>query len=140
ARLTAALVLVLAAPAAGCGHHAGAPGPKVAAPPGEQAQPPAVTGARAGYDGDSGYRPGLDVSTLAGRRILLDPGHGGRWAGSRGTEGTREADVNLRVALDLASLLRRAGRPVFFTPQTATTPAPPPPSNPPTAPPLPPPL
>src|SRR6185312_8960502 len=95
------------------------------------AAPPAVTPpagapapsakARAGYDGASGYRADLDASALQGRRILLDPGHGGRWAGSRGVENTREADVNLRVALELAPLLRRGGATVFLTRETDTT-------------------
>ncbi|HEV8479315.1 MAG TPA: N-acetylmuramoyl-L-alanine amidase, partial [Candidatus Eisenbacteria bacterium] len=116
ARVTAAL-LALAAFAAGCGHH-GAPPIKVTPPLGE---PSAPAGVRTGYDGDPGYRANLDVSALSGRRILLDPGHGGRWAGARGGNGTREADVNLRVALDLAALLRRAGTQVFLTRESDTT-------------------
>jgi N-acetylmuramoyl-L-alanine amidase len=126
ARVSAALLLALAALAAGCGHHAGAPPPKVAPPPAEQPTTPPPTVARAGYDGDSGYRPEVDASALRGRRILLDPGHGGRWAGSRGTEGMREADVNLRVALALAPLLRGAGAQVVLTRESDTTLAVPP--------------
>jgi N-acetylmuramoyl-L-alanine amidase len=125
ARVTAALVLTLAALAAGCGHH-GAPPPPVTPAPAEQPPAPPPTAARTGYDGDSGYRPDVDASALAGRRILLDPGHGGRWAGSRGSAGMREADVNLRVALDLAPLLRRAGAQVYLTRASDTTLAVPP--------------
>lgn len=79
---------------------------------------PPRTAARPGYEGVSGYRPDLDFSPLRGRKVVLDPGHGGRWPGALGTEGTREADVNLRVALVLADLLRRAGSTVWLTRQS----------------------
>src|SRR5262245_26978541 len=117
ARVTSAAVVTLGMLASGCGHHA-AIAPPAGAP---EPSPAAVTGARAGYDGQSGYRPDLDVTPLAGRRILLDPGHGGHWAGSRGTKDTREADVNLRVGLQLAPLLRRAGAQVWLTRETDTS-------------------
>jgi N-acetylmuramoyl-L-alanine amidase len=55
------------------------------------------------------------VRSLAGRRILIDPGHGGRFAGTVGSEGTREADVNLGVALYLWGLLEEAGAEAFLT-------------------------
>jgi N-acetylmuramoyl-L-alanine amidase len=58
---------------------------------------------------------GLDVSALHGRRIVIDPGHGGAFAGSRGAGDTREADVNLGVALYLWGLLRDAGADVHLT-------------------------
>lgn len=58
---------------------------------------------------------GLDVSPLAHRRIVIDPGHGGAFAGSRGAADTREADVNLGVGLYLWGLLRDAGADVHLT-------------------------
>jgi N-acetylmuramoyl-L-alanine amidase len=84
------------------------------------APPETLPPPRAGYDGVSGYGPDLDTKPLADRRIVLDPGHGGRWAGTRGAAGTREADVNLRVGLALCDLLRRAGAQVWLTRESDT--------------------
>lgn len=51
------------------------------------------------------YRPSLE-----GRRIFLDPGHGGEDRSGKGPEGDAvEADVNLRVALALREYLVAAG-------------------------------
>lgn len=55
---------------------------------------------------------------LAGVRIVLDPGHGGRadrpnW--KRGPTGLREAEINLRAALFLRDLLTAAGADVHLT-------------------------
>ncbi len=55
---------------------------------------------------------------LKGVRICLNPGHGGDAAQrgfKRGPTGVREAEVNLRVALYLADLLRAAGAEVLLT-------------------------
>ncbi len=111
-----ALAALLSLPA--CGRR-GAPPPSPAPPP-----PPSVPGVpppaaaipiRAGYDGSSGYAPDLDTAPLTDRRIVLDPGHGGRWAGTRGAGGLTEAEVNLEVALELSTLLQRAGASVWLT-------------------------
>lgn len=40
------------------------------------------------------------------RRIVVDPGHGGHDPGAMGSNGTREKDVVLQIALKLAKLLR----------------------------------
>ncbi len=56
-----------------------------------------------------------DFTPLAGRRILLDPGHGGKYRGAIGPSGLAEADVNLGVALYLRGLLEWAGATVFMT-------------------------
>jgi len=58
---------------------------------------------------------GIDARVLRGRRILLDPGHGGRFGGAEGVANTREADVNLGVALYLWGLLHDAGAEVALT-------------------------
>jgi N-acetylmuramoyl-L-alanine amidase len=42
-------------------------------------------------------------------RVLVDPGHGGKDAGAIGWKRTKEKDVNLRTALDLAKRLRETG-------------------------------
>ncbi len=56
-----------------------------------------------------------DFGPLAGRRIVLDPGHGGRFRGAVGPAGLAEADVNLGVALHLRGLLEWAGAAVAMT-------------------------
>ena len=58
---------------------------------------------------------GIDVGAVAGKVIVLDPGHGGGYRGARGTGGTAEADVNLAVALFLWGLLSEAGADVHMT-------------------------
>lgn len=40
------------------------------------------------------------------KRIILDPGHGGKDPGATGPDGAFEKDINLRVALDLAETMR----------------------------------
>lgn len=56
-----------------------------------------------------------DLSPLRGRRILLDPGHGGIFRGVVGQDGLAEADVNLGVALWLRGLLEAADAEVRMT-------------------------
>ncbi|MEZ4388484.1 MAG: N-acetylmuramoyl-L-alanine amidase [Candidatus Krumholzibacteriia bacterium] len=58
---------------------------------------------------------GVDVSALRGRRILVDPGHGGRFRGAVADQGLTEAEVNLGVALYLQGLLQWAGAEVVLT-------------------------
>lgn len=43
------------------------------------------------------------------RLIVIDPGHGGKDPGASSPRGTREKDVNLTVALELARVLRERG-------------------------------
>jgi N-acetylmuramoyl-L-alanine amidase len=57
----------------------------------------------------------VDASCLKGRRIVVDPGHGGVFTGARGPAGLEEDDVNLGVALYLWGLLRDAGADVLLT-------------------------
>jgi N-acetylmuramoyl-L-alanine amidase len=48
--------------------------------------------------------------------ICIDPGHGGRFTGAEGPDGTLEKDVNLQISLRLARLLRdRLGVRVVMT-------------------------
>ena len=57
-----------------------------------------------------------DLGSVAGRRICLDPGHGGRWTGAVAPHNAlRESDVNLEVALRLRDLLEAAGAEVILT-------------------------
>lgn len=57
----------------------------------------------------------LDTAPLQGRRIVIDPGHGGRFTGAVGTKGLRESDINLAVGLHLWGLLAQAGAEVWLT-------------------------
>lgn len=56
-----------------------------------------------------------DFSPLGGRRIVVDPGHGGFFRGAIGQNGLTEAEVNLGVALYLRGLLEWAGAEVHLT-------------------------
>lgn len=51
----------------------------------------------------------VDGGILLGKRIVIDPAHGGRISGGIDMSGVRAADVSLDVALRLAALLRAAG-------------------------------
>ena len=101
----------LAAALAGCGH---APA-EVHPPP-----PPPVeetTGPRPapGYEALVDSLDRFDASVLQGKRIVLDPGHGGAFRGSLGVHGLTEAAVNLGVALELERLLTERGASVLMT-------------------------
>ncbi|HLN62552.1 MAG TPA: N-acetylmuramoyl-L-alanine amidase, partial [Symbiobacteriaceae bacterium] len=66
------------------------------------------------------YKPGL-----AGKTILLDPGHGGPDGGaSNAALGVREKEINLQVALRLRALLASKGANVLMTRSTDARPAP----------------
>ncbi len=63
-------------------------------------------------------RPGLVAAlawSVAGKKIVIDPGHGGSDPGAVGEGGVAEKDVNLAVARRLALLLSQAGAEVFLT-------------------------
>ena len=61
---------------------------------------------------------GVDLTSLEGRRIVIDPGHGGAFPGAVGVGGLKECDVNLGVALYLWGLLDEAGADVTLTRST----------------------
>jgi N-acetylmuramoyl-L-alanine amidase len=61
----------------------------------------------------SGPSPSFDLRPV--RRIVIDPGHGGKDPGAVGPRGVREKDVVLRVARALRERLRRYGLEVFLT-------------------------
>jgi len=68
-----------------------------------------------GYDALRETLAGRDLGPLSGRRIMLDPGHGGVFPGVVGRDGFSEANANLGVALYLRGLLEAAGAEVFMT-------------------------
>ncbi len=118
-------LLVLALLAAGCGGKhppvTGEPPPAGGTTPSkapEAERPtlaPSGTRARPGYERRVEPLAGLDTTPLRGRRIAIDPGHGGRFPGSIGVGGLTEAEVNLGVALHLWGLLVDAGADVLLT-------------------------
>lgn len=57
---------------------------------------------------------------IAGKTIVVDPGHGGVETGAVGPTGLREKDANLAISLKLAKLLEDAGAKVVLT-RTADT-------------------
>ncbi|MGD1048680.1 MAG: N-acetylmuramoyl-L-alanine amidase [Candidatus Krumholzibacteriaceae bacterium] len=57
----------------------------------------------------------VDAHVLAGKIIVIDPGHGGAMNGALGTDSLREADANLGVALYLWGLCKDAGADAHLT-------------------------
>jgi N-acetylmuramoyl-L-alanine amidase len=57
----------------------------------------------------------LQNSHLAGKTIVIDPGHGGADSGACGKQNTREKEINLEVALKLKALLEMSGAIVLLT-------------------------
>lgn len=68
-------------------------------------------------------QPVQQVGVLKGKEIVIDPGHGGRFAGAHGY--VIEEDVNLQIALKLRNELEALGATVIMTRATdvACTPA-----------------
>lgn len=67
------------------------------------------------YEGLADPFPRVGPTTLAGFRILIDPGHGGAFRGTVGQDSLEESKVNLGVSLYLWGLLREAGADVHLT-------------------------
>lgn len=63
---------------------------------------------------EAAARPAGD-GPLAGRVIMIDPGHGGSDPGAIGPYGTFEKEVNLAISLLLGALLEEAGAVVHYT-------------------------
>jgi N-acetylmuramoyl-L-alanine amidase len=92
--------------------------PRPVAPAPDSATALLKAGPRAGYDGRRDSLDSVDPSTLRGKRIVLDPGHGGFFPGTQGVGGLTEKEVNLGVALELRDLLVAAGAQVKLTRET----------------------
>ena len=58
------------------------------------------------------------ITGLKGRKITLDPGHGGNDSGAIGPTGIMEKSVTLRVANEVRRLLKAQGATVFMTRDT----------------------
>ncbi|MFZ5597051.1 MAG: N-acetylmuramoyl-L-alanine amidase [Bacillota bacterium] len=59
-------------------------------------------------------------TVLAGKVIVIDPGHGGIDAGSKSASGTQEKDITLEVSKRLAAMLGQAGAVVLLTRESDT--------------------
>lgn len=57
----------------------------------------------------------MSNSSLKGKTIVVDPGHGGSDPGATGVTGLREKEINLAVAKILVKLLEEAGAKVLVT-------------------------
>ena len=62
-----------------------------------------------------------EITALSGKKIVIDPGHGGNDAGAIGPTGVMEKNVTLKVALELKKLLEAEGAQVIMTRETDTT-------------------
>ena len=102
--------------AAGCAPPGGVAPRPIPAPGGELAV--VKNGPRPGYDGRRDSLDTVDSSAVRGKRIVLDPGHGGFFPGAIGVGGLTEKEVNLGVALVLRDLLAAAGAEVKLTRET----------------------
>ena len=60
------------------------------------------------------------LADLTGRKITIDPGHGGNDAGAIGPTGLMEKTVTLRVARELKKILEKDGATVYMTRTTDT--------------------
>lgn len=63
-------------------------------------------------------------SVLKGKKITLDPGHGGNDSGAVGPTGTYEKVPTLRIGLNVAEMLKQSGAKVYITRKTDTDVAP----------------
>ncbi len=62
-----------------------------------------------------------EITALSGKKIVIDPGHGGNDAGAIGPTGVMEKTVTLKVALELRRLLEAEGAQVILTREGDTT-------------------
>ena len=62
-----------------------------------------------------------NITALTGKRIVIDPGHGGNDSGAIGPTGVMEKTVTLNVALELCRLLEAEGAEVIMTRETDRT-------------------
>ncbi len=61
---------------------------------------------KTGIAGISAKYPGMAMNNPEIKTVVIDPGHGGKDPGAIGPNGTKEKDINLAVAREIARLLR----------------------------------
>lgn len=65
------------------------------------------------------YKPEVGDGKIAGKVIVVDPGHGGSDTGARSNDGmVNEKDINLAIALKVAEKLSKQGATVIMTRRT----------------------
>lgn len=69
---------------------------------------------------DQGLSLSVSRSPLAGKVVVIDPGHGGNDPGAIASNGVRETTLTLTIGTKLAELLRSAGATVYLTRSTST--------------------
>jgi len=86
-------------------------------PPGVSTCPAAAaaTGQVLVYESREDSREQVMPACTGIKRVVIDPGHGGEDPGAVGINGTKEKDINLRIAGELSRLLRKAGYEVLLT-------------------------
>ena len=57
----------------------------------------------------------MSISPLAGKRVVIDPGHGGKFPGAIGPTGVKEKDVVLAISTILHQDLLELGAEVRMT-------------------------
>jgi len=75
-----------------------------------------ITASKSGTDSSKSKK----LSTLSGKIVVIDPGHGGNTNGAK-YGGLKEKDLNLDVSLRLYSLLKSKGIKVYLTRKTDST-------------------
>ncbi len=70
------------------------------------------------FTGSQGYLPAIQAIATNGLTVIIDPGHGGIDGGVSRGEDLLEKDINLDIAKQLRSLLRRKGYSVKMTRET----------------------
>jgi N-acetylmuramoyl-L-alanine amidase len=66
---------------------------------------------------------GIPANSLAGKTIIIDPGHGGPDVGAVGPSNSYEKNNTLAIALALGDILKQAGAKVVFTRDSDISPA-----------------
>lgn len=70
------------------------------------------------------YKPAVGNGKLAGKVVVVDPGHGGKASGARSLDGTvLEKDLTLKIGLFLAEALTAEGATVILTRKTDVNPS-----------------
>lgn len=91
------------------------PAEKVQKPEVKPVTPPKTTAPSVSVPAINFTITAADKAALSGKKITIDPGHGGSDSGAIGPSGVMEKNVALRVGISLANLLKESGARVFLT-------------------------
>ncbi len=75
------------------------------------------------YIADAGISPAVEVSSQISpaKTVIIDAGHGGEDGGAVAVDGTLEKDINLKIALQAAKVLKLYGFEVIMTRESDTS-------------------